>query len=185
MVQVVVPLAAGFEEIEAVSIIDVLRRAGVEVVAAALETPGPIRGSHDITLHTEVALPQLDVRDFDLIILPGGEPGTTHLSDSALLLRWLQEMAAAGKPLAAICAAPRVLAQAGLLDGHAATSHPSVADAVRRAGADYREERVVCSGAIVTSRGPGTALEFSLAVLATLGLESEAAKLRHSMLVSG
>jgi 4-methyl-5(b-hydroxyethyl)-thiazole monophosphate biosynthesis len=184
MPRVVVPLAPGFEEIEAVSIIDVLRRGGVEVVVAALEEHGSVEGSHGIAVQTDATLAQLDAADFDLIILPGGEPGTTHLGASDLLARWLDDFVAAGKPLAAICAAPRVLAARGFLRGLAATSHPSVEDAVRQAGATYRDARVVRSGSIVTSRGPGTALEFSLEVLSVLGLQSEATRLRHAMLVA-
>lgn len=184
MPRVVVPLAAGFEEIEAVSIIDVLRRADVEVVVAALREPGSVEGSHGIAVQTQATLAELDRAAFDAIILPGGEPGTTHLSGSALLGSWLQDFAAAGKPLAAICAAPRVLAENGLLQGVAATSHPSVESAVQAGGADYRQARVVRSGSVVTSRGPGTALEFSLEVLSLLGMQEEAARLRRAMLVA-
>ena len=181
MPRVLVPLAKGFEEIEAVTVIDVLRRADVEVLVAGLEGAGPVEGAHGIAVEAPVGLASLLDRSFDLIVLPGGEPGTTHLASDPSLATLLQRQGSAGKPVAAICAAPRILAAQGLLRDRAATSHPSVESKVRDAGARYSEARVVRDGVIVTSRGPGTALEFALAVLELLGLQGPAAELRRAM----
>ena len=183
MARVVVPLAAGFEEIEAVSIIDVLRRADVAVTVASLDAAAAVEGAHGITVQADTRLDALQPDDFDMIVLPGGEPGTTHLAADAGVQTWLRHFADRQAPIAAICAAPRVLGALGMLDQRAATSHPSVEDQLRQSGADYRQERVVCSDRIVTSRGPGTALEFALEVLQVLGKHDEAAQLRRAMLV--
>lgn len=190
MTRVLVPLAPGFEEIEAVSIIDVLRRAGLEVVTAAVpeagETAAPERvtGSHGIALHADARLDVLQPQDFDALVLPGGEPGTTNLAASPHVQECLRAFARADKPRAAICAAPRVLAAAGQLRDLEATSHPSVEPILRRAGASYRQDRVVRAGRILTSRGPGTALEFSLELLRVLGHADAAERLRRDMLAA-
>ena len=185
MPRVLVPLAPGFEEIEAVSIVDVLRRAGVQVVLAAGSGPGLVEGAHGIAVRAEAGLAEVAGQDFDLVVLPGGEPGVTRLGEDAALAALLKRRAEAGEPLAAICAAPRLLARAGWLRGRAATSHPSVAEALRAGGALYDDSRrVVRDGSILTSRGPGTALEFSLAVLELLGLSARVSELRQAMLVA-
>jgi len=179
-----VPLASGFEEIEAVTIVDVLRRGGVEVVLAGLAGPGPVEGAHGIVVQAPVGLATAG-EIWDLIVLPGGEPGTTHLAADTRLVQLLVQHAAASRPLAAVCAAPRVLAAAGLLRDRDATSFPGLESALRAGGARYSTERVVRDGSIVTSRGPGTALEFALACLDLLGLGARAAELRRTMLVAG
>jgi len=182
MSRVLVPLARGFEEIEAVTIVDVLRRAEVEVVLAGLDGSGAVEGAHGMRVDAPVALAAVESQDFDMIVLPGGEPGTTHLAADARLSAMLKRHAAAARPFAAICAAPRVLAAQGLLANLAATSYPSVESQVRAGGARYSTDRVVRDGRVLTSRGPGTALEFALAVVEMLGDSSRAAALRHAML---
>jgi 4-methyl-5(b-hydroxyethyl)-thiazole monophosphate biosynthesis len=122
-------------------------------------------------------------RAFDLVVLPGGEPGATSLAGDPTLAALLRRRATAAQPIGAICAAPKVLAAAGLLRDRDATSHPSVEAQLRQAGARYSTARVVRDGAIVTSRGPGTALEFALALLELLGLTDRAAEMRAAMLV--
>jgi len=184
MQRVVVPLAEGFEEIEAVCVIDVLRRAKVDVVLAAVQGDD-VAGAHGITLGSDACLADLSPDDFDLLVLPGGEPGTTHLAADATVAAWLEHFIGAGKPIGAICAAPRILAAHKVLQQTAATSHPSVESLLRQAGALYQQDRVVRSGHIITSRGPGTALEFSLALLDVLGKGQEAQRLRASMLMQG
>jgi DJ-1 family protein len=187
MPRVILPLAAGFEEIEAVTIVDVLRRAEVEVVVAGLDGAGLVVGSHGIGVHADADLADVAgdaAATFDMIVLLGGEPGTTNLAADARVAACLDAFAAARRPIGAICAAPRILAARGLLRGVAATSHPSVERQVRDGGADYGGERSVRSGRIVTSRGPGTALEFALAVLEVLGLGRRAAELGRAMLVA-
>ena len=184
MPRVLVPLAPGFEEIEAVSIVDVLRRAGVEVVLAGLEGTGPVQGAHGIAVHADAAFDAVVDAAYDLVVLPGGEPGVTHLGEHAALVALLERRLAAGEKVAAICAAPRLLARAGWLRGRAATCHPSVADALRAGGTRPIDTApVVRDGALLTSRGPGTALAFALAILDMLGLSARAAELRRGMLV--
>ncbi len=185
MPRVLVPLAPGFEEIEAVAIVDVLRRAGVDVVLAACELAGAVEGAHGIAVRAERTLKEVRDEFFDLVILPGGEPGVTNLGDDPILMTMLAHRVAAAQPIAAICAAPRLLAQGGWLSGRAATSHPSVAALLCEAGVMYDDvRRVVRDGTFLTSRGPGTAIEFALAALEVLGLAQQATTLRHAMLVT-
>jgi 4-methyl-5(b-hydroxyethyl)-thiazole monophosphate biosynthesis len=179
--RVLVPLAEGFEEIEAVAIIDVLRRAGLEVTTAALR-PGPVCGAHGISVEADAELEDLEARDFDVVVLPGGMPGTTNLMEDERVLAAVRELSAAGKPTAAICAAPMVLAKAGVVKGVPVTSHPSVrgklGDAVVRS-----EPRVLRSGKVLTSQGPGTAIEFALALVSDLVGPEKAKELASAMVV--
>ena len=162
---ILVPLAPGFEEIEAVTIIDVLRRADLPVQVAGL-TSGPVTGSHGLTLGTELALAEVDVEQLGTVVLPGGLPGATNLIENEHLLEIIRTLSASGRRVAAICAAPIVLARAGVLEGVAATCYPGFEDQL--AGAQHSTERVVRAGRVVTSRGPGTALAFVLELVADL-----------------
>lgn len=159
---VLVLLAEGFEEIEAVTVVDVLRRAQLEVTVASLAPrAGVVMGAHGIAVAADAALDDLDTDRFGALVLPGGMPGTKHLADDARVIALVQRFAAAGRPLAAICAAPMVLARAGVLEGRQATSHPSVR--TKLAGASVLgEPAVVTSDTIVTSQGAGTAMAFAL-----------------------
>jgi 4-methyl-5(b-hydroxyethyl)-thiazole monophosphate biosynthesis len=167
MPRVLVPLAEGFEEIEAVTVIDLLRRAGIEVVTAGLG-PGPVTGSHDIVVTPDTDLEAALGQAFDLVALPGGMPGAANLAADARLLALLCQMATSGRITAAICAAPGVLAKAGLLAGKRATSYPGFLDAQNAPGAILSEEPVVEDGRVITSRGPGTAMDFALALIERL-----------------
>lgn len=165
MKRVLVPLAEGFEELEAVTIIDILRRAGVEVVVASL-AGSPVTGSHGIRISADTPLGALAEQDFDMIALPGGMPGADHLKKDARIGDLVRRLHEAGRPVAAICAAPMVLAAAGVLDGRRATSYPGfLADASE---ATVVGEPVVVDGSVITSRGPGTALDFALALVEAL-----------------
>ena len=182
MARVLVPLAEGFEEIEAVTIIDVLRRAGAEVLVAGLQR-GPVTGAHGITLATDRALAEVDGAALAMIVLPGGMPGTTHLRQDPRVLALVRELESSGRTVAAICAAPTVLAAAGVLEGRRATSYPGLRDQL--AGAQVvPEERVVRSGPILTSQGVGTALEFALELVSELKGPAKARELRAALLVS-
>jgi 4-methyl-5(b-hydroxyethyl)-thiazole monophosphate biosynthesis len=166
--RVLVPLAEGFEELEAVTVIDLLRRAGIEVVTAGLE-PGPVRGSRGTVIVPDASLDQVLDQSFDMIVLPGGLPGADHLEADPRIRHLLQRMAAEGRYTAAICAAPKVLASAGLLDGRRATAYPGVLEALERPAVALRaEEPVVVDGKVVTSRGPGTAMDFALELIERL-----------------
>ena len=177
--KLLVPLADGFEEVEAVALIDVLRRAELQVVVAALQGEAAI-GSHGIELRADAELADLDLDEFTCVVLPGGMPGTTHLMEDARILGLVRRLHAAGQLVAAICAAPLVLDSAGVLAGQSFTSHPSVAS---RLSAPPSEERVVVSGNVATSRGPGTALEFGLALVEVLSGADVAERLKSSMLI--
>jgi len=180
MKRVLVPLAPGFEEIEAVTVIDVLRRAGIEVVVAGTQ-PGPIEGSRGIRVTADKLLDEVRAEEFDMIVLPGGGKGVENLRKHPRLMPLLMEFAAKDKPVAAICAAPSLLAAAGLLGGKKATSHPSVKEKVAAAGI-YSEERVVTDGKLITSRGPGTAMEFALKLVEMLAGPEKVSELKAAML---
>jgi len=176
-----VPLAEGFEEIEAVTIVDVLRRAGVEVVLAAL-SGSPVRGAHGIGIEADADLEEAQRGRFDLLVLPGGQPGTRHLGQDPRVLALVRDFATRNKTVAAICAAPWVLAQAGVLEGASVTSHPSVRAQLAPARVDAAA-RVLRRGAFLSSPGPGTALEFALALVADCAGQELADELARAMIV--
>jgi 4-methyl-5(b-hydroxyethyl)-thiazole monophosphate biosynthesis len=157
-------LAEGFEEIEAVTPIDLLRRAGAEVILATLDDGIHVSGRSGITLHADTTLAAVEAKDFDCVFLPGG-PGVKNLRADARVRSLLLRHHAADRWIAAICAAPVVLHDAGLLKGRRYTAHFSVAPELPdlRAG-----ERVVVDGRILTSRGAGTALDFGLLLVEKL-----------------
>lgn len=165
MAKVLIPLADGCEELEAVTLIDLLRRAGIDVTTAGLK-PGIVKASRGVQLVPDVTLDVALQDDYDMVVLPGGMPGATHLKDDPRILDLLKKMAAAGKYTAAICAAPMVLAEAGVLAGRRATSYPGFLDGLP--GVDVSAEAVVQDGTVLTSRGPGTAMDFALTLVEAL-----------------
>ncbi|MBK1647493.1 DJ-1 family glyoxalase III [Rhabdochromatium marinum] len=165
--RVLVPLAPGCEELEAVTIIDLLRRADIEVVTAGLEE-GPVRASRGVVLIPDTALDAVLEQTFDLIVLPGGLPGADHLQQDARLLGLLRRQAESGRRVGAICAAPKVLASAGLLDGHQATCYPGAVNPPDYPRVQFTAMPVVMDGQVATSRGPGTAMDFALELIAWL-----------------
>lgn len=180
MTRVCVLLAEGFEEIEAITIIDVLRRAELDVVTAGLSGTS-VNGAHGIVVQADVPLEEAKAESWDLVVLPGGLPGATNLRDDPRVQALVREQVDAGKRVAAICAAPIALGAAGVLEGKSATSYPGFEDQLT--GARVVEDRVCLDGNIITSRGPGTALEFSLALVAELVGAEQAEALRDGMLV--
>jgi 4-methyl-5(b-hydroxyethyl)-thiazole monophosphate biosynthesis len=180
MPSALVPLAEGFEEIEAVTIVDVLRRGGVDVITAGLES-AIVEGSHQMTVIADRVLDRIDPTTFDLIVLPGG-PGTYKLKEDPRIADMLKQHAQAGKLTAAVCAAPLVLSEAGLLEGKKATSFPSVREQLQVG--EYLTVPVVVDGQIVTGRGPGTAMAFALKLVEILMGADVAAKLAENMLHS-
>jgi 4-methyl-5(b-hydroxyethyl)-thiazole monophosphate biosynthesis len=166
MTTALIPLAPGCEELEAVTLVDILRRAGVQVTTAGLQD-GPVRASRGTVLVPDMTLDMALRDDYDLIALPGGMPGSEHLKNDSRIIAALQRMYAAGKYVAAICAAPMALHAAGLLEGKRATSFPGVLD--RLPGSHrYVTDALVADGNILTSRGPGTALDFALTLVELL-----------------
>lgn len=180
--RILVPLAEGFEEIEAVTVIDVLRRAGLDVTTAGL-APGTITGSHGIGIAPDAALGELDLDRFTVVVLPGGMPGTRHLMEDERVLALVRRLHGEGRMTAAICAAPLVLRAAGVLEGATVTSHPSVRGDL--APAEVRATpRVIESGSIVTSQGPGTALEFALELVRRFAGAARAERLAQETLAA-
>ena len=167
MRSVLIPLAEGFEEIEAVCVIDVLRRAGVEVVTAGLR-PGPVTASRRVVVVPDMTLDQAMARDFDMLVLPGGGPGVENLRADPRIRQLLERYLQPDRSVGAICAAPTILAAYGHLAGRQATSYPSARGPVAAAAAAYREDAVVVDCNLVTSRGPGTAIAFGLALVEML-----------------
>ncbi len=165
--RVLVPLAPGCEELEAVTLIDLLRRAQIEVIAAGLAS-GPVKGARGTVLMPDTTLDEALKQDYDMVVLPGGQPGATHLENDTRVIALLKKMAGAGKYTAAICAAPKVLAVAGLLDGKRATSYPGSVDAAQFPKVRLETAAVVRDGNVLTSRGPGTAMDFALNLIDVL-----------------
>lgn len=166
-VRVLVPLAPGCEELEAVTVIDLLRRAQIEVVTAGL-SDGPVTASRGVVLIPDTTLAQAHTENFDAIVLPGGQPGANNLEADVRILALVQRMAGAGKYVAAICAAPKVLAAAGVLNGRRATCFRDAIDAKTYPQVRLEGAPVVVDGNIVTSRGPGTAMDFALELIRLL-----------------
>ncbi len=167
MARVLIPLAQGCEELEAVTVIDLLRRAGIEVVTAGLEE-GPVTCSRGVVLVPDTTLDAVLGDEFDMMVLPGGLPGADHLNQDPRIIRLLRQMADRGKYTAAICAAPKVLASAGLLQGRQATSYPGVLDALDLPDVTPKDAPVVVDERVITSRGPGTAMDFALKLIEKL-----------------
>lgn len=165
MPRALVLLAQGCEELEAITVIDILRRAGIEVVGAGLDAE-PVRASRGTVLIPDATLDAALKHDYDMVVLPGGQPGTTHLRNDARILDLVRRMAQRGKYVAAICAAPSVLAAAGLLDGKRATCYPTCLDEFP--GVNLQAAAVVEDGRLITSRGPGTAMDFALTLVERL-----------------
>jgi 4-methyl-5(b-hydroxyethyl)-thiazole monophosphate biosynthesis len=166
MAKVLVPIAEGCEELEAVTIIDLLRRAGIEVITAGLEA-GPVKASRGVVLIPDTTLDEALSQEYDMVVLPGGGPGSDRLDADVRIRDLLIKMANSEKFTAAICAAPKVLNNAGLLKGKAATCYPGVLEDSDLPGLDTNQP-VVQDGKVVTSRGPGTAIDFSLTLIENL-----------------
>jgi 4-methyl-5(b-hydroxyethyl)-thiazole monophosphate biosynthesis len=181
---ILVPIAPGIEEIEAVTIIDVLRRAGAEVVVASVSDL-QIVASRGVKLVADKFIADCARQTFDLIALPGGMPGAEHLGDCAALIAMLKAQHKAGRFYAAICASPAVVLQVhGLLEGRQATCHPAFAENLTGSTKASIESRVVVDTNCVTSRGPGTAMEFALKLVELLYSPAKAKEVAAPMLVN-
>lgn len=183
MKRVLVPLTAGAEEMETVIVVDVLRRAGVEVVLAGVDGAGPVTCARQVRLLPDLTLADAQKQPrFDAIVLPGGMPGAQTLADSPVMQKLLRAQEQSGGWIGAICAAPIALVAASVGAGRAMTSHPGMRDRVA-AHARYLEDRVVRDGPFITSRGPGTAMEFALTLVEALCDRATADKVAAPMLV--
>ncbi len=181
MKKVLVPLAKGFEEIEAISIIDVLRRAGAEVVVASVGGEEIVCSSHNVRVVADCTLQSIDSNAFDMIALPGGSEGANTLATAALPQKLIKDFYAKGKFVAAICAAPIALGAAGILQNVPYTCYPGCNAQIQ--GGHYTEDKnVVVSDKIITSRGPATALAFALTLVEALFGTPKAKELAAGML---
>ncbi|MEN8216263.1 MAG: DJ-1 family glyoxalase III [Pseudomonadota bacterium] len=167
MLTVLVPLAQGCEELEAVTVIDLLRRAGISVLTAGLDNQ-PVKASRGVVLIPDTTLDEAIKQSFEMIVLPGGLPGADYLNNDPRIHQLLKDMHEQGKYTAAICAAPKVLADAGLLANKSATSYPGVLESMSVPDMQFIDAPVVKDGQVVTSRGPGTAMDFALELIETL-----------------
>ncbi len=176
MSKVLIPLAQGCEELEAVTVIDLLRRADVEVVTAGLDEQ-VVTASRGVKLVPDTHLAAVLDEEFDMMVLPGGLPGADHLDNDSRIHALLKKLNGQGKMIAAICAAPKVLANAGLLDNKKATSYPGVLSNMQLPKTQYIDLPVIKDGQVITSRGPGSAMDFALTLIALLEGEEK----RHTV----
>ena len=166
MTRAIVPLAEGFEETEFITVVDILRRAEVEVVTASLKEE-IVQGAHKVKILADTSLDKIDPMEFDAIVLPGGFPGFKNLKEDERVLNMVREMNNKDKYIAAICGAPSVLIKADIIMGRKATVNPSGREEME-ANANYVDERVVVDGRLITSQSPGTAMEFALTLVEVL-----------------
>ena len=178
--KVIVPLAEGFEEIEALSIVDILRRAGIEVVMAGLESLH-VKGAHGVTIVADALLKELDGNSFDMIALPGGLPGATNLAADKTTQALLKAFDAKGKAIAAICAAPYALKTAGVLK-NTYTCYPGFQSKIGEAGYTANA-KVIKEGNVTTSQGPSTAMLFALSLVEQLCSKNVADALAKDLLL--
>ena len=175
-------IADGFEEVEGLTSVDLLRRAGIEVRMVSVMGRKNIEGAHGIRLETDILIEELNdsSSEADMMVLPGGLPGTNYLRESAPLARLLKNQYDAGRFVAAICAAPSVLAGLSFLKGRRATSYPGCLDGLDVG--EYCEEPVVTDGHVITSRGVGTAIPFALTLIEKLEGAGAANRIASSIL---
>ena len=179
MAKVCVPLAEGFEEIEAISLIDVMRRGGIEVVVAGVDKE-LVTGANGITVKADADIKEVKVDDLDMVVLPGGWGGTHILAENESVQQLLREMKEKDKIVGAICAAPFALKQAGVLNDRY-TCYPSVEEQIGTDGYTDKE-KVVIDGNVMTSRGPGTSICFGLAIVRKLVGEDVYEQLKGGLL---
>lgn len=172
-------LADGFEEVEALAVVDVLKRADMEVKLVSVSGKEVVAGTHGIRIMTDLTFRNADFDGCDMIFLPGGMPGTVHLKEHAGLMRQIREFYEKGKWLAAICAAPSIFGGMGILEGKKAICFPGFEKYLR--GAEITEERVVLDGHIFTSRGMGTAIDLGLEIVKYLIGEEQSEELAKSI----
>ncbi len=169
-------IADGFEEIEAIAVADILRRAGITAALVGM-SGNQVTGRTGIRVNSDARLIDSDISGFDCIVLPGGSQAVDTLSKHSTALRTIEDFARKGKLVAAICAAPKILAQQGLLKDRRATAYPGLEKMLDRP----RSDRVVVDGNIITSQGPGTSVDFALAIVEQLAGKAVAARVRQEI----
>ena len=183
MPTVMVPLGTGFEELEAVALIDVMRRGGIDVIVASVNGETEAEGAHGIAIRCDRAAREIGADDLDMIVLPGGWGGTKILAGDGHIQALLKEMDAKGKQIGAICAAPFALHKAGVLKPNY-TCYPSVEQEIRTEGYLGEQAQVVTDGNVMTSRGPGTAICFGLQIVKKLVGDESYAQVKAGLLAT-
>lgn len=181
MAKVCVFTADGFEEVEGLTAVDLLRRAGEEVLMVSVSDSLSVTGSHGIEIKADTFYDDVEYDTVDMLVLPGGMPGTVHLADHVQLGELLKDFHRQGKKIAAICAAPSVLAKLGILKGKKAACYPGFEDKLRQGGAETVEESVVRDKNVTTSRGVGTAIDFALELISQLEGDVKAHQIKKSI----
>ena len=181
MKRAVILFAEGYETVEALLVVDLLRRGGVEVTMASITEDEFVRSSHGVNVEMDAVLGEVDVLDYDAVILPGGMPGTKYLAGYKPLTDLLTDFNSRGKKIAAICAAPSVFSGLGFLKNRKATSYPSFMEIIAGDGAKTSEDNVVVDGNITTSRGLGTAVDFALSLISQLENDEKAKEIAESV----
>jgi len=182
MSRVLIPFATGFEEIEFIAVVDILRRAGIEVVTASLDSE-PVIGRSGIEIRPDASLPAVMNEDLDMVVLPGGLPNAHLLRDDANVKAVVDRLREQSRCIAAICAAPTALAAYGITDGMRVTSYPSCETEMKELSPSsvYMDSAVVEDDFLVTSRGPGTAIEFALRLVTRLCSEEKSEEIRSAI----
>lgn len=175
-------LADGFEDIEGLTVVDLMRRADIDIKTVSIKKSREITTSHGITMLTDLTFAETDFTDADMLVLPGGMPGTKYLNEYQPLRDLLTDFYKKGGKVAAICAAPTVLASLGFLEKRKATAYPSCMEGL--AGAERSLESVVVDGNVTTSRGLGTAVDFALSLIGQLLGEKKADEIAESVVYS-
>ena len=179
MSKVLIFMAEGHEEIEALTVVDLLRRAGIDICMVSITGDKKVTGSHGITTVCDKLIETVNFDDADMLVLPGGMPGTINLGECELLMDQVHGFNTSKKGLAAICAAPTVFGKAGILQGKKATCYPGMEADLK--GADVSTDAVCHDGHIITSRGMGTAIPFALEIIRTFQGDEAAEKLAKSI----
>lgn len=183
MKRVSVILADGFEEIEALTVVDLLRRAKIYVDTVSITDEYIVHGAHGINVQTEDLFDEVNFVEFDMIVLPGGMPGTTNLEENNGVRRVVKDFAEEGKMVAAICAAPTILGNLGLLKGKRITCYPTMETKIQ--GAVFTGSPATVDGNIITGRGAGTAIDFSLKLIEQLMGKEKAKEIADSIVYEG
>lgn len=172
-------LATGFEEVEALTVVDILRRGNVDCKTVSITGDYDVTSSHAVTIRADLVFDEQDLSDADMLIMPGGVPGTPNLKAHKGLEKLILQYKEKRKYLAAVCAAPGIYGEMGLLEGKNATCYPGMEEALQ--GANYLTNRVVCDGQFITSRGMGTCIDFGLTLLEKLTDKDTADEVAHKI----
>ena len=182
--KIIVFLADGFEEVEALTIVDYLRRVDIAVDTVSITQSREVKGSHDIPVIADKTIDQIDsIASYDGVVIPGGMPGATNLRDNSKVVEIVKDMYGYNKLVAAICAAPIVLARAGVIEGKKVTSYPGFEDQL--SGCIYQQQNVVRDGNIITARGPALAVDLAIAIIEYLLGQEKAGELKKKILYKG